>query len=212
MFTSKWRFAAAAMIGLGLALSSLTSPAHAGTGQSDDVTAVLATLRLTGQLTSADRSILAKYPEIADQIMDPDPAAVQTGNDVVKELPPPLAVQVQAAGVTRCGAWRDQWVRKPTALGRTFYKFHQYMSWCYNGASVTRIEQRYAYTSDESTYAYYEGLQTDTFNRPPAGEVNSYMKARIDNCIPKYGCISTSYPWARIRAGNNGSSIGTSGA
>ncbi len=63
-------------------------------------------------------------------------------------------------------------------------------------------------TSEESASAYSNEMIADTYNRPPAGEVNSYVKAKIDNCVPVHGCISASYPWVRVRAGNEGRSIG----
>jgi hypothetical protein len=177
------------------------STAHASTISVD---AALGRLAATGTLSAADRATLLQHPDVAAHVVDPDPAATDSGVTTGRAT-------VTLATGTRCGAWRDQWIRKRTLLGSTAYKFHQYMEWCYNGRSVTSIQQRYPYMSDNDGFFYFDKLVANSYNRPPAGEVNSYMQAKVDNCIPLKACISTTYPWVRIRAGNNGSSIGTSG-
>lgn len=203
------RFGGTLLAVLALTLSVGLPTAEAGTQPQEDVRSVLDRVGSGAAVSDADREFILKRPDLAEMVADPE--GFDTGSEVVTSLPPAVADGALTAAATRCGAWRDHWVRARTFTGRTFYKFHQYMRWCYNGASVTRIEQRYAYINEASVWAYYEGVQTDSYNSPPAGEVNSFMKGRVDNCLPDVGCISTQYPWVRIRAGNNGSSIGSGG-
>jgi hypothetical protein len=170
---------------------------------------------VTGQISESGRLTLASRPDVAASIVDPQSS--ETGSDDIKEANVPVSVRQRdaannaTAAATTCGAWRDAWVRYRTVLGSTAYKFHQYMRWCFNGASVARIENRYPYLSDNNGFEFYRGLTGDSVGHVPAGEVYSFMQGNIENCVIKYGCISTSYPWVKIWAGNNGSSKWASG-
>jgi archaellin len=193
--------------------ASAASTGRAGTDQ--EVQEVINELAVTGQISQAGRLTLASRPDVAASIVDPQSS--EAGSDDIKEANVPVSVRQRdaannaTAAATTCGAWRDAWVRYRTVLGSTAYKFHQYMRWCFNGASVTRIENRYPYLSDNNGFEFYRGLIGDSVGHVPAGEVYSFMQGNIENCVIKYGCISTSYPWVKIWAGNNGSSKWASG-
>ncbi len=194
-----------AIAALSLALAASTATVASATTQPSATDAAVSSaidaLRDTGTLTPGQRAALVSRPELAATILDPDPASVNSGVD---SLPP-------AATSAVCGAWRDAWVRHRTLTGHTAWKFHQYIRWCWDRHNVTKVESRRAYVSDVDPNFAYRGLSTDDWNRPPAGEVDSFMQGKIENCIIKYGCIGTSYPIVEIHAGNDGSSYYTVG-
>ncbi len=198
----------------GLAVTLGTMPASATGAASSgdpgalpaDVTAALDGLNATGTLTPGQRQVLLAHPDIAAQVVDPDPSA---GDGGVETVPPPPTATTEAEPETlgTCGAWRDVYRTKYTLLGAVAYKFHQYMQWCHNGASVTRIQNRYPWMSDDSGGAFiFRGLIGNSVGPVPAGEVYSFMQAQVENCIFHYGCIRVTTPWTKIWAGRDGSS------
>lgn len=193
------------------AQAAAPTPVISASGSSTEVREALDELSNTGRLSAAGRRKLLRHPEVAAQVVDPE--VVTTGSAVVPDSAVPSSVRALASRdgqvstlSTYCGAWRDVWANRYTALGFLAYRFHQYMQWCYNYSSVTSIQNRYPYISNNDGLNYYRGLIANSRGPVPAGEVYSFMQGHMENCIAKYGCISSTYPWTKIWAGNNGSS------
>jgi hypothetical protein len=209
---------AAALAVAGTLILAIAVPAKAGAAQPDpasrslpsNVRAALDELATTSQLSAAGRRALLTRPDIAAHVADP--ASVEVGSRLVtgSELPDGVQARASATGATPmalyCGAWRDVWITKKTLLGFTAYKFHQYMRWCYDFRNVTVIQNRYVYLSEVDGNFYFRRITADNNSPVPGAEVYSYMQGHMENCILKYGCIASTYPWTKIWARNNGTS------
>jgi hypothetical protein len=98
-----------------------------------------------------------------------------------------------------------------TALGNTFYKFTHRLDWCTDGRNVVSVENREHMFTDASAFATFESIIEDRVSRTPAPEVTSIMKARVDNCIPNAGCISSKYPFVRLTLRADGTAFPATG-
>lgn len=198
-----------------IAVAALAAPASAAPVRSDVETA-LANLASTGKLSRQDRAAILTDPELAARITDPESVETETSEVPPSDVPASVLQRADAdaasAGLLACGAWRDVSVRVRTTVGATAYKFHQYMQWCYDGRSVTRIQLRYHHITENNGFNFFRGLIGNSNGPVPAGEVYSFMQGHLENCVPKFNCFTSSYPWTKIWAGNNGSSRFASGA
>ncbi len=95
-------------------------------------------------------------------------------------------------------------------LGFVVFKFWHWKRWCYRyprilsvdtGTYVTNVDPNWRYGGITSAWQHY---YVWCCNRGDSGHV-SHRQARFDNCVPWAGCLSTVYPWVRIRAHSNGS-------
>jgi hypothetical protein len=193
---------AAALAVAGTLVLAIAVPAKAGAAQPDpasrslpsNVRAALDELATTHQLSATGRRALLTRPDIAAHVADP--ASVEVGSRLVtgSELPDGAQTRASATGAT------------PMALYCGACKFHQYMRWCYDFRNVTVIQNRYVYLSEVDGNFYFRRITADNNSPVPAAEVYSYMQGHMENCILKYGCIASTYPWTKIWARNNGTS------
>ncbi len=95
-------------------------------------------------------------------------------------------------------------------LGFVVFKFWHWKRWCYRyprilsvdmGTYVTNVDPNHRYGGITSASQHY---YVWCCNRRDSGHV-LYRQARFDNCVPWVGCLSTVYPWVRIRAHSDGS-------
>jgi hypothetical protein len=95
-------------------------------------------------------------------------------------------------------------------LGFVVFKFWHWKRWCYRhprilsvgtGTYVTNVDPNYRYGGVVSASQHY---YVWCCYRGDSGHV-SFRQARFDNCVPWVGCLSTVYPWVRIRAHSDGS-------
>jgi hypothetical protein len=108
----------------------------------------------------------------------------------------------------------DVFRRAKTFLGATFYKFHQVKRWCWeNVKGVKRIYDVNTSTriTDADPFAYYQGIVGSNgyyYERvkgyPRSGHF-SFRQGRVDNCVLKYGCVATTYPWVEMYSRSDGS-------
>lgn len=182
---------------LGLLSGTIGSAAASdnSTGMPSPAVAALNELKTTGQLSDQARATLLRYPEIAAQVADPASSEVGSSSTSLAGNP-----------VGTLGCWiTDAWVRKRTVLGFTAYVFHHVTHWCANGSAVTSVHVRYPYISENDGQNYYRGLISDWVGGTPAWYVESFQQANMENCVIKFGCISNSYPWVKIKMwGNDG--------
>ena len=93
-----------------------------------------------------------------------------------------------------------------TLLGFVAYRFHQVKSWVYDGNTVSDVNV-YVYLSDVDPNFVYRGIVNSTDNWGPGHTWHySFRQAHVENCIVKYGCIGSTYPYIWIRAMNDGTS------
>ncbi len=95
-------------------------------------------------------------------------------------------------------------------LGFVVFKFWHWKRWCYRyprirsvrtGTYVTNVDPNYQYGGITASWQHYFVW---CCNRRDSGHV-SHRQARFDNCVAYIGCLSSVYPWVRIRARANGS-------
>lgn len=101
--------------------------------------------------------------------------------------------------------------RAETLIGNTFYKFTHSATFCTDGTNVVSVDDREHRFTDASDYASFGDVIEDSVSRMPASEVTSIKKARVDNCIPIKGCISSKYPFVRLTLRANGTWFATTG-
>jgi hypothetical protein len=98
-----------------------------------------------------------------------------------------------------------------TLIGNTFYKFTHSAQFCTDGTNVVGVEDREHRFTDASAFASFGDVIEDSVGRMPAPEVTSIKKARVDNCVPVKGCISSKYPFVRLTLRGNGTWFATTG-
>ncbi|MEU5693173.1 hypothetical protein [Actinosynnema sp. NPDC020468] len=174
------------------------------------VTAVLDRLAAGNPLDAADRAVLVSYPEVAAQVLDPDRATVESTGPQVADTTEAPVVAGGGPHALGAGCWTwDYKVYGYTVLGFVAYVFHHEVHWCTNGSTVLGMHYRNAWPSELDGNMYWRGLVGNSATPTPNWEAQSFMQGAIENCVLKYGCIRTNYPWSRIYLyGNGDTSVG----
>jgi hypothetical protein len=90
------------------------------------------------------------------------------------------------------------------------FKFWHWKRWCWDyprvwgvamGTYVTNVDANMYYRGGVNAWAHHD---TWCCFSGTSGHL-SFRQGRFDNCILKYGCIGTYYPWVRIHAHGDGS-------
>ena len=113
----------------------------------------------------------------------------------------------RAADVSGCRQV-DWYESGHSLLGALIYRFHQVKYWCWSYPSITYTNV-YTYVSNVDASQQYRGVigASDyyyTWSGSSRGGHYSFRQAKFDNCILKYGCVGSSYPWTKIWANGNG--------
>jgi hypothetical protein len=137
---------------------------------------------------------------------------------------PPETATLAATRVTRTAAADDAecsyWYRcrrlDVARVQRTFlglsvaFKFWHWKRWCWDyprvwvtgmGTYVTNVDPNMQYDGVVGSWEHYDTWCC--FSRT-SGHL-SFRQGRFDNCVFRYGCIGTWYPWVRIHAHGDGS-------
>jgi len=87
----------------------------------------------------------------------------------------------------------------------TVYKWHHTKRWCWSNGKITSVVTS-AYVTNVDPNWYYRGISASTgyFYNGNAAHY-SLRQARMENCILKFGCIGSEYPWVKIWAFGDGS-------
>ena len=81
----------------------------------------------------------------------------------------------------------------------TVYKFHHHKRWCWANGRVTGVWTS-AYATNVDANWYYRGLSASTgyfYGANQSGHY-SFRQAKMENCVLKYGCVGSEYPWVKI--------------
>ena len=93
-------------------------------------------------------------------------------------------------------------------VGAKAYVFRVNKSFCYKDGRVTSFDV-YAYAEWTDGFHWYRGIKAkkddyyDALYKPKSGHY-SFRQGEFENCVPKYGCISVTYPWVKIWVRGNG--------
>ncbi|WP_280315106.1 hypothetical protein [Nocardia abscessus] len=190
--------AAAAVVGaiIGSAPSVVAQPPPpTDQGTPEDVQGVLNRLSQTQTLTESDRAILLKYPDIAEQIVDPGKVVLGTE-------------QKQPADQTKVGPGCWTWARDVkgyTVLGQDAYTVRFRADWCEDEANIRGVHFRSQEVTFLGTFMNDRGEKENFVTPTPYPNVEVKLKREIENCVPIYGCVNSDYPYARfdLHAGPN---------
>jgi hypothetical protein len=95
------------------------------------------------------------------------------------------------------------------------WRYQQVVRWCWQYPNITCFDARGDFTNvDANGQVRYENNGYGwyyTWAGGPFGGHYSHREGRVDNCIIKYGCIGSYYPWVDIYVNGNGAWSGSGG-
>jgi hypothetical protein len=119
----------------------------------------------------------------------------------------------QGSGCVSNG-WRRH--TKKSLLGFVQYRMRLNVNFCFSGTEVTSTNVWITW-EDLSSTSYLHGViqKTDrwqTLFGDPHGARMVYRQGRVDNCVIRYGCIASTYPWIRATLKGDGTWTRSSGS
>ncbi len=99
-------------------------------------------------------------------------------------------------------------VTKYTLLGNVAWRFYQVDHWCWQYPNITCVTVGSGFSNVDSQQTVKYGDQGYgwyyTWSGGPFGGHFAHREGNVANCIFKYGCISTSYPYVDMWLNGNG--------
>lgn len=90
-------------------------------------------------------------------------------------------------------------------FGAVVYRWHHTKRWCWSSGRVTGVWTS-AFPTNVDPNWYYRGMANSAGYFYGGNTVHYSMRqARFENCILKFGCIGSEYPWVKIWANGDGS-------
>jgi hypothetical protein len=131
---------------------------------------------------------------------------------IVEEDPIETYYELDANGKPvpyKCRSAKVAYVKK-TLLGAVAYKWWMKRSWCWRFPRLVSVGTK-TYVTDMNGFNEYKGIVASwgawfewCCNEPRSGH-KAFRQAEFQNCIVKYGCLSTTYPWIRMSVRGDGS-------
>jgi hypothetical protein len=97
---------------------------------------------------------------------------------------------------------------------RVMYKWHQTKHWCWNYGGliyprITSVSVGTSVSNVDSCCVVYNGIVGAQqyyylWRGSPTGGHFSFRQGSVGNCILRYGCVSSQYPWSKIWVNGNG--------
>jgi hypothetical protein len=90
--------------------------------------------------------------------------------------------------------------RNTTLLGFTAFRFHQWRNWCWDTGThrMSGAGSRGSYASSVNSTYYYDGWWVNQDYWMSYPYQHAYQtQGQFRNCVVKYGCIGTYYPWIK---------------
>ena len=110
---------------------------------------------------------------------------------------------LQASGCREIDIAKDG---KSFLFNSLVYRWHHSKRWCWSNGRVTGVWSS-AYATNMDANWYYRGLAGSTgyfYGSNQSGHY-SFREAEMENCVLKYGCIGSEYPWIKIWVRGDGS-------
>ncbi|ASR04199.1 hypothetical protein GORBP_065_01940 [Gordonia rubripertincta NBRC 101908] len=114
-----------------------------------------------------------------------------------------MLVSPQADAAVQCRTASGGYTQK-TVTGATAYRFTHTASFCFDGRRVTRVYNQSIGINSIDANFYWRGIVNQTHGINGNGSGWSFRKGQLDNCVLKYGCIGTGYPWVTLNFKGNG--------
>lgn len=157
------------------------------------------------QVTAAQTP--AGLPEggVTVSLFGPGGILLATDTAIVSFASEPEAVAPSSAsGCLSVDAWRNKY----TLLGFLAYRWHQTKYFCWSRGAVNSVSVGSYVSNNDGTNCYRGLLSQDanffSWNGNSHGGHYSIRQAIMENCVPVFGCLSTSNPFVTIRAYANG--------
>lgn len=139
--------------------------------------------------------------------------ASESGYDVlVEEEPIETVYELDDSGKKvpyKCRSAKVAYVKK-TLLGAVAWKWWMKRGWCWRPSKRLVSVGTTTYVTDMDGFNEYKGIIASSGNwfiwccgEPRSGH-RAFRQAEIQNCIVKYGCLSTTYPWIRMSVRGDG--------
>jgi hypothetical protein len=108
-------------------------------------------------------------------------------------------VATAAAAMASGCRYQDSWRYSRSLLGAIVYKFHHTTYWCWSTSGRLTNVTTGVYVSDVDSNWYYRGLTASSgYFYDSNGSHYGLRQGHFDNCVLKYGCIGSEYPWVKI--------------
>ncbi len=157
--------------------------------------------------------LLAVAGNAAATILPPEDATNANGNEVIVEDDPvETFYELDAVGKRvpyKCRSAKVAYVKK-TLLGSLAFKWWMKRSWCWRPSRRLVSVGTSTYVTDMNGFNDYHGVIESWSNwftwccsEPRSGHT-AFRQAKFSNCIVKYGCLSTTYPWIRMSVRGDG--------
>lgn len=177
------------------------SPAQAAGGSDAQMRAAIQRVA-AGTYSPADMALVRSDPQIAASVPDGKaPPTITSGSEDAT----PLTANRESV-VALATACKSYWVNYyyKSALGSTIYQWQKYVTACYNGSTVTSIQDRYDWLPQRQTMVNMRERTIDTQSGVNTWTYNSRIERHLEYCVVKYGCYADTYPWAQFKVYGNG--------
>jgi hypothetical protein len=189
------------------------SSAKQHSGQPTEVVRALNNLHRTGELSAKDRAVLLKHRSIAAQVVDPSKTEIFdeiSGSAGAGELTgvraaggvgalSDQALSAGAATARKAGCHRaDRYIAYRTLLGAKAFDWHKVLHYCWSKTGKVTIKERRHYMKNNDGLNFDRGMISNTQSGKGTAHYASTMQGKVENCVPKYGCISVKNPYIRI--------------
>lgn len=99
------------------------------------------------------------------------------------------------------------WVTRYTLFGFVAYRWNHSVYFCWSYPRITSFQPN-AYISNNDGTNYLRNIYAYgywyTWSGSAYGGHYSWRQGQVENCVFKYGCIGTTYPWVHIYINGNG--------
>ena len=184
-----------------LAIAVVAAPASAARPTTTDADIAGALKRIAnGTQSTADVALIRRDPELARTVVDPKPDVIEPvfSPNLVEAMTRSAAGNAAAVFPERCGwvesglQWRSVW------FGDVVLKWTQHVGACYDCAVITRFDGPQYDRIDYNCGTFYPRELNSSQSPTPSPVTRSFLQRHFEQCLIKYGCISTFSGWSEI--------------
>ncbi|WP_431926271.1 hypothetical protein [Nonomuraea jabiensis] len=169
-------------------------------------------LGILAAVTIGASALLGGPAAAADEI--PEGAAVASSEEDVISSKETTMPDTTGTGVPaiKCKTYQTTKTAK-NAFGSTLFKFHQKVTWCYNGTKITSASSK-AWADSLASGWSYKGIQsTETSGGAGKASYTAWRQSKFCLTVPGTGerCISEKRPWIEQKVTKTGGASSSSG-
>lgn len=93
---------------------------------------------------------------------------------------------------------------------RIAYRYHHEVRWCWDGETILDVKEDHDWPSHVDSAFFWRGTSDSSDAYYPwggddHGRYRSYKQGYFENCVLKYGCIASYFPWITLNVYADGS-------